>query len=348
MAAKIETDALIVGSGPAGGASAALLATFGVRHVMITKYGWLADTPRAHITNQRAMEVFRDFGIEDQVIADATPQALMGNNVFCDKHRRRGDRPAVLTWGTHPARKADYELRQPDAGSATCRRTSWSRSWSRPPASAAPRSASTPNSSSLEPGRRRRHRRRSRTGSPARRYKIRAKYLIGADGGRAAGRRGHRPADAKARWASPARMNIIFKADISQIRRPPAERALLGACSPGADVGGIGAGLVRMVRPWHEWLIVWGYDINAAAAATSPTTRRPRSSRNLVGDQTLEVEITGDLDLDRQQRCMPLTTRGAGVLRRRRGAPSPAVQRPRLQHLDPGLLQPGLEARAMC
>ena len=31
---------------------------------------------------------------------------------------------------------------------------------------------------------------------------------------------------------------------------------------PGSNVGGIGAGLVRMVRPWNEWLIVWGYDIN--------------------------------------------------------------------------------------
>ena len=77
MAAKIETDVLVVGSGPAGGASAALLSMYGVKNVMITKYGWLADTPRAHITNQRAMEVLRDLGVEREAMLYATPQELM-------------------------------------------------------------------------------------------------------------------------------------------------------------------------------------------------------------------------------------------------------------------------------
>jgi hypothetical protein len=40
--------------------AAALLGMYGVKHILVTKYGWLADTPRAHITNQRAMEVLRD------------------------------------------------------------------------------------------------------------------------------------------------------------------------------------------------------------------------------------------------------------------------------------------------
>jgi len=79
----METDVLIVGSGPAGGAAALALATYGVKATVITKYGWLADTPRAHITNQRTMEVLRDLGVEAEVVAKATPQALMGNNVFC-------------------------------------------------------------------------------------------------------------------------------------------------------------------------------------------------------------------------------------------------------------------------
>ncbi len=40
---------------------------------MITKYRWTANTPRAHITNQRTMEIFRDVGIEQQVLAEASP-----------------------------------------------------------------------------------------------------------------------------------------------------------------------------------------------------------------------------------------------------------------------------------
>ena len=65
----VSTDVVIVGSGPAGGAAALALATLGVPSIMITKYRWTANTPRAHITNQRAMEIFRDFGVEDQVLA---------------------------------------------------------------------------------------------------------------------------------------------------------------------------------------------------------------------------------------------------------------------------------------
>ena len=67
MDPKYETDVLIVGSGPAGSSASALLSSYGIRNVVVTKYNWLANTPRAHITNQRTMEVFRDLGIEEEV-----------------------------------------------------------------------------------------------------------------------------------------------------------------------------------------------------------------------------------------------------------------------------------------
>ena len=103
---------LIVGSGPAGGAAALSLATLGIPNIMITKYRWTANTPRAHITNQRAMEIFRDFGIEDQVLADATPHELVGDTVFCTSIAGE-EIGRILTWGTHPAREADYQQASP-------------------------------------------------------------------------------------------------------------------------------------------------------------------------------------------------------------------------------------------
>ena len=60
MATGISTDILIVGAGPAGLAASALLSMYGVENLVINKYGWLANTPRAHITNQGTMQVLRD------------------------------------------------------------------------------------------------------------------------------------------------------------------------------------------------------------------------------------------------------------------------------------------------
>ncbi|MYT10093.1 FAD-dependent monooxygenase, partial [Streptomyces sviceus] len=83
MSTVVETDVLIVGSGPAGASAALALSTYGVSNIVVTRYASLADTPRAHITNQRTMEVLRDLGVEQDVIAQATPQHLMGNTTFC-------------------------------------------------------------------------------------------------------------------------------------------------------------------------------------------------------------------------------------------------------------------------
>src|SRR3954449_1422915 len=69
----VTTDVVVIGSGPAGAGAALFLSALGIPNIMVTKYRWTANTPRAHITNQRAMEVFRDLGIEEQVLADATP-----------------------------------------------------------------------------------------------------------------------------------------------------------------------------------------------------------------------------------------------------------------------------------
>jgi 2-polyprenyl-6-methoxyphenol hydroxylase-like FAD-dependent oxidoreductase len=75
----LDTDVLIVGSGPAGSSAALALATYGVQTTVISKYGRLTDTPRAHSTNQRPMEALRDLGVEEEAMAEAVPRELMGN-----------------------------------------------------------------------------------------------------------------------------------------------------------------------------------------------------------------------------------------------------------------------------
>ena len=64
---NFDTDVLIVGNGPTGATLALALATYGVKCHMVARFNWLADTPRAHITNQRTMEVLRDLGVDKEV-----------------------------------------------------------------------------------------------------------------------------------------------------------------------------------------------------------------------------------------------------------------------------------------
>jgi len=281
------TDVVVVGSGPAGSAAALSLATLGIPTIMITKYRWTANTPRAHITNQRAMEVFRDLGIEDQVQADATPHELMGDTVFCTSIAGE-EIGRILTWGTHPARAADYRLASP------CLPVDIPQTYLEPilVRNAAMRGAHarfsteylghTQDADGVDV--------RVRDRITGREYSIRAKYLIGADGARSTvAEELGLPMEGAMDIAGS--MNITFKADIEAYvgHRPS---VLYWVIQPGSNVGGIGAGLVRMVRPWNEWLIVWGYDI-AQSAPVVDEQAAIQIVRNLLGLPDIEVEITG-------------------------------------------------------
>ena len=112
--AEITTEVLIIGTGPAGSACAALLSSYGIANMAVNRYRWLANTPRAHITNQRTMEVLRDLGedVEAEAYLHATAQELMGNNIFCTS--LAGEELGRLpTWGTHPLSKAAHLLASP-------------------------------------------------------------------------------------------------------------------------------------------------------------------------------------------------------------------------------------------
>jgi 2-polyprenyl-6-methoxyphenol hydroxylase-like FAD-dependent oxidoreductase len=62
----MDIPVLVMGAGPSGATTALLLAREGVRLLVISRHRSTANTPRAHIFNQRAMEVLRDAGIEKQ------------------------------------------------------------------------------------------------------------------------------------------------------------------------------------------------------------------------------------------------------------------------------------------
>ncbi|MFD7293579.1 FAD-dependent oxidoreductase [Streptomyces sp. NPDC059897] len=283
----VTTDVVVVGSGPAGAAAALLLSTLGVDTIMITKYRWTANTPRAHITNQRTMEVFRDLGIEDQVLADATEHALVGDTVFCTSIAGE-EIGRIRTWGTRPDREGDYRLASP------CLTVDIPQTYLEPilVRNATERGAQTRFSTEYL------SHTQDADGVTVRvldrltghEYSIRAKYLIGADGARSKVAEDiGLPFEGAMDIAGS--MNITFKADIARhVEHRPS--VLYWVVQPGSNVGGIGAGLVRMVRPWNEWLIVWGYDI-AEEPPVVDEAAAVQIVRNLLGIPDLDVEITG-------------------------------------------------------
>ena len=283
----IVTDVLIIGTGPAGSASAALLSSYGIQNMVVNRYRWLANTPRAHITNQRTMEVLRDLGreVEEEAYMFATDKDHMGNTVFCESLAGE-EIGRIQSWGTSPESMAAHlrasptfmndlpqTYMEPLLFKTACRKGTQARMSTEYVRHVEDAEGVTTTCLDRMTGRE---------------VSIRSKYLIGADGGNS------RVAEIaglpfEGKMGIGGSVNILFKADLSKhvAHRPP---VLYWVMQPGATVGGIGMGLIRMVRPWNEWLISWGYDINQPApkvdAAMATTV-----ARQLVGDPGLEIEL---------------------------------------------------------
>ncbi len=285
--ADITTDVLIIGTGPAGSATAALLSSYGIDNVIVNRYRWLANTPRAHITNQRCMEVLRDLGrdVEDEAYMFATNQDLMGENVFCVSLAGE-ELGRMKSWGTHPQSRAEHQLSSP------CHMNDLPQTFMEPLLFKTACSRGTQARMSTEflsftqdaEG----VTATCRDRLTGKELTIRARYLVGADGANSlVAEQAGLPFEGK--MGVGGSMNILFRADLSKYvaHRPS---VLYWVMQPGADVGGIGMGLVRMVRPWNEWLIVWGYDINQPAPVVDAALAT-NVARQLVGDPDLEIEL---------------------------------------------------------
>lgn len=282
---KFDTDVLIVGAGPTGLATALGLSTYGVRSTVVSMWNWLAHTPRAHITNQRAMEVFRDFGIEPQVLERATPWELMGDTLYTTSFTGE-EIVRQRTWGTGDKRRGDYLQASP------CTMVDIIQPKIEPilHENAAQRGANfsfnTEYLSHVEDADGVTVNLRERLSG--REYSLRARYLVGADG---ANSRIAEQIDLpiEGHMARAGTVYTIFDADLTDLvaHRPSILNWII---SPDTSFGEIGMGLLRAVEPWTRWIAGWGFDLAKGDPDVSPefVARRIKS---MIGDPSIEPKI---------------------------------------------------------
>ncbi|MGY4711571.1 FAD-dependent monooxygenase [Mycolicibacterium sp. CBM1] len=108
----LRTPITIVGAGPAGLTTALALASYGVEHRLIERHPGPAHTPRAHIVNQRTVEIMRHLGIEEQLTAASSSHESMRHSVWYTTLTQ----PEVARrecWGTEWTQYAQYKAASP-------------------------------------------------------------------------------------------------------------------------------------------------------------------------------------------------------------------------------------------
>src|SRR5947208_10248462 len=70
---QVEVPVLIVGGGGAGLTASMLLSSMGVPALLVSRYAGTSILPKAHVLNQRTMEIFTELGVASEVLARSTP-----------------------------------------------------------------------------------------------------------------------------------------------------------------------------------------------------------------------------------------------------------------------------------
>ncbi len=280
-----ETDVLIIGAGPTGSTTALALANCGVRSHIVSRSNWMADSPRAHITNQRANEVFRDLGIAEDIARYASPWELMGDTTFTTS-LAGPELIRMRTWGTGDDRRGDYLRASPCGMVDIIQPLLEPILFQKAAEKGATFAFNTEYVSHKQDADGVTATLRDRL--EGREYAIRARYMVGADGARSM-IVDHLGLPIEGQMARAGTVYTVFNADLARYskHRPS---ILNWIVTPDASFGEIGMGLLRAVHPWTQWIAGWGFDISKGEPDLSPEAIVPKI-KVLIGDSSVDIDI---------------------------------------------------------
>ncbi|KAL2783615.1 2,4-dichlorophenol 6-monooxygenase [Aspergillus keveii] len=282
---EMEVDVLIVGAGVTGLTLALLLADFKVSALAISKHRGTAPSPRAHITNQRTMEVFRDLGVEERVRKVSVPLPGLGNSVMATgladleiaRYRCYGGGPHQLTdfQEASPCEMVNSPQHILEPVMLECARERGADVRFYNEMVFIEQTASGGVVARIL---------QRETGEE---YLVRARYVVGADGGRSTvaeqlgfGFRGQ-----------PELISMIsawIEVDLAEYttHRPSSIYWML---QPGSAYW-VGSGTLITVKPWNEWMLNWQYDPTDGEPDTSDAAVIERV-RSVLGLPGLELKV---------------------------------------------------------
>lgn len=109
----LETDFLIAGAGVTGASLASFLADYGLTGLAISAVNGTAKQPRAHITNQGALDALRDIGLIEECERLGYSGRYLSSYRWSDSMAGE-EYGRVYSWGYDPKRSGEYAAASPN------------------------------------------------------------------------------------------------------------------------------------------------------------------------------------------------------------------------------------------
>ncbi|HEU5100931.1 MAG TPA: FAD-dependent monooxygenase [Roseiflexaceae bacterium] len=247
----ITVPVLIVGGGGAGLTASMLLSSYGIDTLLVSKYPGTSHLPKAHVLQQKTMEVYRELGVADPIYECGTPPEHMAFTAWY-----AGAAGPTAEYGRQIARLESWGCGDTDPNwlkGSPCRQANLPQIRLEPLLKA--------HAEALGPGRIRFNHNfisleQDSEGVTAliedradgHQYTVRARYLLGCDGGRVVGKQVGVEMEGQKELGS--NVSIYFSADLSTWLRDP-EVLIRWLLNP--DIGDPLSGVLVPMGPEH-----WG------------------------------------------------------------------------------------------